>query len=387
MTISIQRTCVAAVMLYLAAAAIAAPINISFTGDGLFGAGTGKVNRDGNGSAVEADRPGQLVTSTAANVGSILTIQSNGVAGPGDAVNPLLMTVTARSHTSVDPTNAPAGYDYMGGVIALSSHNYTKDESGKEGMGVRAFGIDLDPASARYGMRYENAAYVPVNTHGFQMEGSGDVSGGYPWIEKVGGKHDPDIPHETIDWDTFLANSKGPIPNNTPPHVNEDVSFDINDGQMALAANSVIVILTNINAGSDEMDLSIDLTINLVGGGVIQRTYNYLSDAPNAFSLVPNPGDPGKMYDKMVQFNFGQIRIGDDDADDDSGDALMLSSTDFIDSFTIGARLDLADDPKTTDEHFLIGGISADVAPVPEPATMSILALGGAAMLKARRRR
>jgi hypothetical protein len=54
------------------------------------------INHQGNDSYVEADRPGQLITSTAANVGSVLTIQSDGTAGSGTGANPLLVTVTAR---------------------------------------------------------------------------------------------------------------------------------------------------------------------------------------------------------------------------------------------------------------------------------------------------
>ena len=179
----------------VSAGAIADTITIELTTDAL-GLGSTEINYAGNDSAVEADRPGKLVTSTTANVGSVLAIQTNALAGPGDMVNPLLVTVTARTHMDVK-TGLPAGYDFQAGVITLTDKD---NDLPKEGLGVRGFGIDLDPASPTYARRYVNPDYIATNGHGFQMEGSKEVSGG---VDKEA-------------WADFIADRPIP-PKNTPP--------------------------------------------------------------------------------------------------------------------------------------------------------------------------
>ena len=99
------------------------------------------------------------------------------------------------------------------------------------------------------------------------------------------------------------------------------------------------------------------------------RSYEYLSDAPDVFSVPAGYGAD----DGIMQLEF-------------SGGSLGLASTDIIDSFIIGARDDPADDPKETDEHFLINAFSADFTTTPEPATVSLLVLGGVALICRRRR-
>ena len=89
---------------------------------GQLGLGGSNINHTGNDSAVGADITGKLVTSATNNVGSVLTIQESGVAGPGTGSDPLLVTVTARSHLDIQ-TNLPAGYDIHGGVITLTADN------------------------------------------------------------------------------------------------------------------------------------------------------------------------------------------------------------------------------------------------------------------------
>lgn len=104
----------------------AGPTFIELTSDAL-GLGSSDINYAGNGSPVETDRLGKLITSTANNIGSVLYIQSDGNAGQSD----LLVTVTARSHLDIQ-NNLPANYDIHAGVITLTNNN---SELPKEGLG------------------------------------------------------------------------------------------------------------------------------------------------------------------------------------------------------------------------------------------------------------
>lgn len=149
-----------------------AAATITLTTDAL-GLGGTDINYGKNGTAVEADRTG-LFMSYDNNVGSVLTIQADGTAGAGSIANPLLVTVTARAHLDV-VSGLPADHDIYAGVITLSDGS---DTFNQEGLGVRAFGIDLDTDSVNYGKRYVNSAYTDSNVHGFQMEGSKEISGG-----------------------------------------------------------------------------------------------------------------------------------------------------------------------------------------------------------------
>jgi len=334
-------------LLAVSAGAIADTITVELTTDAL-GLGSTEINYAGNDAAVEADRPGKLVTSTTANVGSVLTIQTNGLAGPGDMDNPLLVTVTARTHMDVK-TGLPAGYDFQAGVITLTDKD---NDVPNEGLGVRGFGIDLDPASPTFAKRYVNPSYTATNVHGFQMEGSKEVSGGV----------------DVEAWADFI-DGRPIAPSNMPPHVDEDVIFDFNNPEVLVAGDSVVVLLTKIKAGGDSFTLALDLTIDLVGGTSVVRSYDYLSDAPDVFSEPAGYGTD----DNIMQLDFSGISLG-------------LESTDIIDSFTIGGRDDPVDDPKETDEHFLINGFSANFTPTPEPATLMLIAVGVPFLLKRSRR-
>ena len=305
---------------------------IELTADGLgLALWTGKdgdkgINYEGNDSYVEADRPGKLETSTLNNVGSVLYIQSDGNAGQSD----LLVTVTARSHLDIQ-TGLPTGYDIHGGVITLTPGGTGSPSN--QGLGVRAFAIDSSTAA-----RYDDGT-----GNGFRMEGSKEISGGV----------------DVTSWADFVAANPSP-PKNSPPHVDEDVLFNFNNDLYNIAAGSVNVLLTKINAGSSHnpFDLAIDLKIDLVGGGLLEATYDPLSGAPSGLFSVYEEG--GTTYPDVIKLDFGALGLG----------------SAFIDSFTIAARDDSVDPDRETDEHFLINGFYADVEVVPVPGAVILGVIG-----------
>ena len=182
------------------------------------------------------------------------------------------------------------------------------------------------------------------------MEGSKEVSGGV----------------DDTAWADFVAGLPT-APGNNPPHVDENVTFDFNDAEVEVAANSFVFVLTKVKAGSQAMDLAVDLTITLVGGQPQFRTFEYASDDLGIFSVHPS-------YSNVLLLDLGSASLG-------------FGPTDILDTVIIGGRDDPADDPKGTDEHFLINGfIIDDYTIVPEPMTLSLLVCGGAALLRRRRR-
>jgi hypothetical protein len=89
-----------AVLLIGAGWAQAIPVSVKLTADTL-GLGSSDINRGGT---VDPDMPG-FITSPTTGEGSILTIQTDGLADPGTVANPLFVTVTAR--TRLDTVNYP----------------------------------------------------------------------------------------------------------------------------------------------------------------------------------------------------------------------------------------------------------------------------------------
>jgi hypothetical protein len=353
-SMSLMAVVVASLVFLPCVAAQGEVVSVLLTTDDL-GLGSTDINYAGNGSAVEADRLGKLVTSAAANVGSVLTVQKDGTAGAGTGSNPLFVTITARTYLGVDTAGAPAGYDFQGGVICLSNDGGKIEE---EGLGVRAFGIDLDSGSLNYGKRYVNADLVGTNGHGFQMEGSKEISGGFQQVNDGVGSN--------FTWAEFDADGDD-VPSNNPPHVNEDVTFDF---AAPVFGDTVSVLLTKIKAGGRDDDSSavaVDVVINMLSGGPFIASYgNVGTDAPAGLFTVPTGFDGD---DNILEMNFSALGFGPND---------------LVTSFTIGARHDTADGDKETDEHFLIHGFSADV---PEPGTMALLAIGGTLSLLRRRKR
>ncbi len=141
-------------------------------------------------------------------------IQTNNLAGQGDGTDPLMVTVTARSHLDVQ-NNLPANYDIYAGVITLTKED---GDLAKEGLGVHGFAIDTDYDNGNnpnYGRRYDDGM-----GNGFIVEGSKEVSGGVDYTDRA----------------DFVCDNPTP-PENSPPHVDEDVMFSFNTSLVIIPAD------------------------------------------------------------------------------------------------------------------------------------------------------
>lgn len=306
-----------AVLLSGAGQAHAVPVSVKLTSDAL-GLGSSDINK---GNTVDPDMPG-FITSPTTGEGSILSIQTNGLAGTGTLAYPLVVAITAGTHLDVTE-DLPLSHDYQAGVIYISKESDNTPDGRDEGLSVRAFEVD-----GATGLReFDDSSGLA------KIEGSKDVSGG-------------------TGPDTYY-----PLKPNGPPHVDESVTFDFVP-QFYANALSVEVLLSKFDP-SDIIDLHIDLT----SGPDIYLEFLQTTDT-SIFEQV----DP--TYDKLWKLKFSGL----------SG----LKPGDLIDNFTIRANDDEPLHPRGTAEHFLITGMTAEV--VPEPATVVLLGLGSLSLILRRRR-
>jgi len=228
----------------------------------------------------------------------------------------------------------PASHDYQAGVIYLTSENNHDPDGKTEGLGVRAFGVNTSSLRA-YGSNGRA-----------KIEGSRHVSGG------------------TGPNTFFVCDPNG------PPHVNEIAYFNFNPGHSGLAAESVRVLLSDFDydAAKAHKQDKIDLHIELRSGGTVDRLF--VGPSNDVEGLFEDAGtDPGK--DKLWMLNFSALG--------------ELLPGDVIASFSISAVDDYPTGPTNTAEHFFITGFTA--TEMPEPATVSLIAVGLVAMVFGRKRR
>jgi len=293
--------------------ASAAVFTVKLTADAL-GLGSDDVN---GGGTVDPDVPG-LYTSPTTGEGSVLQVQTDGLAGAGTPSNPPLVTITARSHLDT-VSGVPSPSDYHAGVLYISKEAKDLPDGRKEGIGVKAFKVD-GPTGLRE---------IDGKSGLAKIEGSKDVSGGTGPTAYDSG--DP----------------------NGAPHVDEAVYFDFNPAWI-VNAQKVEVLLSKF----DPTDI-INLHIKRTGGADIHLT----------FLQTTNTAIFEEIGDKLWKLKFAGLP--------------QLGPTDLVEEFYIAADDDDPNNPKGTAEHFLITGLKVDA--VPEPATISLLAIG-LCMLRRRRR-
>jgi len=137
-------------------------VSINFNSTAL-GLGAGPINDGGDGSAVvDADVPGLVTGAVGSGIGSVLSVQESGVAGPGSVLDPLILTVTAKSHLD---TLIPSWPDWNAGVLYITEET---ERDKNEGLGVRAFTVD--PATGQ--------RVLEPSTGRARIEGSKEISGG-----------------------------------------------------------------------------------------------------------------------------------------------------------------------------------------------------------------
>jgi hypothetical protein len=276
----------------------AQPVSVKLTTNAL-GLGTSEFN---GGTSVSADVAGKIITSPVTGQGSILTVQRSGVAGPGTPADPLLVTITARTHLDT-VSGLPASHDFTAGVIYLSVESSQLPDGADEGLGVRAFTV-----SNTTGIRTLDAS------NRARIEGSKEVSGGTgPTAFVPGGS------------------------NNGPPHVDEDVLFTFNPA-LNVKADTVEIVLSKFES-TDRIDLEVALASGVTTTLLFEGTANTaLFQAISATAKV------------------WKVRIAG---------VPGVGPLDILRTVRVRAVDDRPSSPSGTAEHFLISGIRGDLVPCP----------------------
>lgn len=212
----------------------AAVLNVKFTADAL-GLGNSEINE---GSTVEANIAGKLITSSVTGYGSTLFVQRSGIAGSGTIADPLLLKVTCRTRLDTVSGVPTTGHDYQAGVLYVAKEN-DSTVGRDEGLGVKAFETDTS------GIRKTSGGVAKIT-------GNKEMSGGTG----------PTVFDST--------------PTDEPGDEEILVAFDAASGMLG---DSMSVTLSKFHSGN-----LVELTLNLQGGSVLH--FASLGTSSGAFTSL-----------------------------------------------------------------------------------------------------
>jgi hypothetical protein len=317
---------VPAVILTVSGSAFGAVSTVKFTADAL-GLGTSDINE---GSTVEANIAGKLITSSTTGMGSSLYVQRSGIAGLGTNSDPLMLRVTCRTRLDAvsgfpgsndddddddDLVSTSTPRDYQAGVLYVSKEN--SSTVGKdEGLGVRAFETNSS------GIRKTSGGVARIT-------GNKEMSGG--------------TGSTVFD----------PTPSDEPGDEEILVEFNPASSTPGMLGDSMTVTLSKFKSGN-----LLELTINLEGGSVLH--FASLGTSSGAFTSLGSD---------VQRLAFSSLA--------------GLSSSAIVSSFAIRAIEDNPSNPSVHAEGLLLQGISGTL--VPAPGAMALLGIAG--IVAGRRRR
>lgn len=317
---------VPAVILTVSGSAFGAVSTVKFTADAL-GLGSSDINE---GSTVEANIAGKLITSSTTGMGSSLYVQRSGIAGLGTNSDPLMLRVTCRTRLDAvsgfpgsndddddddDLVSTSTSRDYQAGVLYVSKEN--SSTVGKdEGLGVRAFETNSS------GIRKTSGGVARIT-------GNKEMSGG--------------TGSTVFD----------PTPNDEPGDEEILVEFNPASSTPGMLGDSMTVTLSKFKSGN-----LLELTINLQGGTVLH--FASLGTSGGAFTSLGSD---------VQRLAFSSLA--------------GLSSSAIVSSFAIRAIEDNPSNPSIHAEGLLLQGISGTL--VPAPGAMALLGIAG--VIAGRRRR
>ena len=317
---------VPAAILTVSGSAFGAVSTVKFTADAL-GLGSSDINE---GSTVEANIAGKLITSSTTGMGSSLYVQRSGIAGLGTNSDPLMLRVTCRTRLDAvsgfpgsndddddddDLVSTSTPRDYQAGVLYVSKEN--SSTVGKdEGLGVRAFETNSS------GIRKTSGGVARIT-------GNKEMSGG--------------TGSTVFD----------PTPNDEPGDEEILVEFNPASSTPGMLGDSMTVTLSKFKSGN-----LLELTINLQGGSVLH--FASLGTSSGAFTSLGSD---------VQRLAFSSLA--------------GLSSSAIVSSFAIRAIEDNPSNPSVHAEGLLLQGISGTL--VPAPGAMALLGIAG--VIAGRRRR